>query len=64
MKFESYFQSKTQRRHVISFQSGGNGANLNHMLLTQNGQMFVRFASDPNERASIIRCKNDLNLKP
>ena len=35
-----------------------------HATWTQNGQVFVKFSSDPNDRAALIRVKKDLNLKP
>jgi len=35
-----------------------------HAKWSQNGQIFVKFSSDPNDHASIVRCKKDLNLRP
>ena len=35
-----------------------------HGTWTQNGQVHVKFSSDPNVRASVIKCSADLTLRP
>jgi hypothetical protein len=31
---------------------------------TQSGQVYVKFSSDPNTRAAVVKCRADLNLRP
>ena len=35
-----------------------------HGTWTQNGHVYVKFSSDPNVRASVVKCSADLTLRP
>ena len=34
-----------------------------HGTWTQNGQVYVKFSSDPNVRANVVRCRADMALR-